>query len=284
MEYTLREKIWNGSLSVRIVLAPYELAKSGGTEELLINVSRISYFPLYMSRILDFFFCQGNDGLKINMSDWWLEFDSVPINWNWPIGLSYDILTSLDSSNMESESESKSPNPWTLVLHGNDYPVEQILTYTGESALKSFWLQQSKEACFIRDGNSKAILSLSKKDTDTLWDGVSQNNYKKFWTIMTTVLPNVEHLKSVPTRLYLPKSNDVLQKLVKVVNEQGEFQSVGSVLNQYLPELFPSKRTPLIARPVLHGILLPMSTPLAPLYSFGLYLDGFLHISIVIIT
>ena len=59
-----------------------------------------------------------------------------------------------------------------------------------------------------------------------------------------------------------------------------EPQTVGTALNGLLPELFPSKRTPVLARPVVHGVVVSMNTPLAELVQVAVYSDGFVHITL----
>lgn len=63
-----------------------------------------------------------------------------------------------------------------------------------------------------------------------------------------------------------------------------KIQTVGTALNARLPQLFPSKRTCILARPMVHGVELPLGAPLLELLRDALYPDGFLHVSIVMIS
>lgn len=60
-------------------------------------------------------------------------------------------------------------------------------------------------------------------------------------------------------------------------------QTLGTILNKHINSLFPSKRRCIIAKPVLHGIEIPLTTPILDLLDTCSYPDGFLHISIVMI-
>ncbi|KAL4998265.1 autophagy protein Apg5-domain-containing protein [Aspergillus recurvatus] len=42
---------------------------------------------------------------------------------------------------------------------------------------------------------------------------------------------------------------------------QPQTQTIGTALHSVLPNLFPSRRTPVLAKPVLHGAQVPMSAP-----------------------
>lgn len=64
----------------------------------------------------------------------------------------------------------------------------------------------------------------------------------------------------------------------------GQPQTVGTALNTILPSLFPSRRSPLLAQPVLHGAVVPLSAPVEELLKAAAYADGFLHVAIVMMN
>ena len=83
--------------------------------------------------------------------------------------------------------------------------------------------------------------------------------------------PSVSHLK-------------VVQVLVPPFQPQSRSpQTLGTALHGALPSLFPSRRAPIVARPVLHGAVLPMETMLEDLMRVAAYLDGWLHLGIEMI-
>jgi len=63
-----------------------------------------------------------------------------------------------------------------------------------------------------------------------------------------------------------------------------EPQTVGTALRTLLPELFPSQRVAVLARPVVHGVVVAMNTPLLELMREAVYPDGFLHISLAMMS
>lgn len=100
--------------------------------------------------------------------------------------------------------------------------------------------------------------------------------------------PPVRH---IPVRVYLPAStsaSDVSMGHLKVVQalvtptipNSREAQTLGMALHTLLPSLFPSRRTPIIAKPVLHGAIVPMAAVLEDLLRGCAYLDGWLHFGI----
>jgi autophagy-related protein 5 len=48
-----------------------------------------------------------------------------------------------------------------------------------------------------------------------------------------------------------------------------------------LPSLFPSRRSPLLAQAVLHGAVVPLGADVDDLVRTAAYLDGWLHVVIV---
>ena len=76
----------------------------------------------------------------------------------------------------------------------------------------------------------------------------------------------------------------MVQSLVTpVVAGTREPQSLGSALHALLPTLFESRRIPILAKPVLHGTVVPMAARVEELLRTSAYLDGWLHLGIVMI-
>ncbi|KAK2015338.1 autophagy protein [Colletotrichum eremochloae] len=63
-----------------------------------------------------------------------------------------------------------------------------------------------KEADFVRYGNAKRIMSLSKADTSALWNAVQDNDYAAFSKINALLLNAPTPLRNVPLRVYIPSS------------------------------------------------------------------------------
>ena len=56
---------------------------------------------------------------------------------------------------------------------------------------------------------------------------------------------------------------------------------MGAALHNLLPSLFPSRRTPILAKAVLHGAVIPMGASVEELMRGAAYLDGWLHIGVM---
>ena len=111
--------------------------------------------------------------------------------------------------------------------------------------------------------------------------------------------PGME-LRHIPMKIYLPTSASqtasetipedakpghfrVVQSLVPMLLPTKQPQTLGTSLNSILPTIFPSRRNPLLAQPVLHGAAVPMAARLEDLCRSAAYPDGFLHVAVVML-
>lgn len=276
----IRKQIWEGTIPIRVILARNE-TRNEECVEYLLKAHRSSYIALYLPKILQYFSRFLNDPTDSNSWNWWFEFEQVPVRWNWFVGLSFDMLTGLDPLSVDN---SVSGLPWTLVLHRKEFPVNYILRLENESTVMDYWLNQIKEACCVKDGNSRAIMNLSKPDTIALWESVLNHSFDTYWASVDKMLSGpTSGIKAIPLKVYLPGGNQVVHIVVPPSREEDETQytTLGMALSNQFPELFPSKRTCILARPVLHGVVPSLTAPLVELLQEAMFVDGFLHIGIV---
>ncbi|WQF88335.1 Putative autophagy protein Atg5, UblA [Colletotrichum destructivum] len=100
---------------------------------------------------------------------------------NLPLGLLVDLY--------------QPPLPWRLtVSDGDSWDI-------GDTFLNCV-----KEADFVRYGNAKRIMSLSKADTSALWNAVRDNDHASFAKINALLLNAPTPLRNVPLRVYIPSS------------------------------------------------------------------------------
>jgi autophagy-related protein 5 len=153
------------------------------------------------------------------------------------------------------------------------------------------FIQGVKEADYLRTGTGKTVMFLSQADSTQLWEGVKTHNFALYNPINQKLLnPQGVNLRHLPVRLYLPHAASeetepgslrVVQSLVKVEVSSRQPQTVGTALNAILPSLFPSRRSTLLAQAVLHGAVLPLGAGVEELVRASAYLDGWLHIAVV---
>lgn len=146
-------------------------------------------------------------------------------------------------------------------------------------------MNQIKESCYVQHGSAKPVMILSKQDSSDLLQSVKTHDANKFWSIMPKIQSKgTKKLKNIPIRLYIPVSDKVIDVPLEPFCPDGSQRKLGDVLHQTLPDLFPSTKNNILAKPVLHGVTVPLDAPLVELFYEGLYVDGFLHISIILIS
>ncbi|CAO2648957.1 Nn.00g099060.m01.CDS01 [Neocucurbitaria sp. VM-36] len=301
----LRQSVWNGSIPLEIRLHKGDCRTYDDSDPYLIQFPRISYLGLLIHK-LHAFFSSSLIFPDVSPSDTWLSYEGVPLKWHYPLGLLYDLYsgaepaypsdTSSPSHKSESTEEERHHLPWRLTVHFSDYPSEQLVKLDNEdNVLHDLFKNSVKEADYLRTGTGKTVMFLSKEDSTQLWDAVKQHDFTLYNPINQKLLnPQGVNLRHLPVRLYLPHAASdspkeeaspgslrVVQSLVPLNLSSRQPQTIGTALNQILPTLFPSRRSPLLAQAVLHGAVLPLSASVEELIRATAYLDGWLHIAVV---
>ncbi|KAF2725488.1 autophagy protein 5 [Polychaeton citri CBS 116435] len=308
----LQTQIWQGSLPLEIHLSSSDCRTYNGSQPYLIQYPRLSYLAFLLPRLHSYFRSELIHP-EVSHHDAWFSFENVPMKWHYPLGLLYDVFSGTDPVGSDQDGHGNTTS-WKLTVHFTDYPHEQLvqLDPDGRTMLDAF-INSVKEADFIRNGTARAVMSLSKDDSDSLWDAVKTHNMTRYTQINSKLLsPPGVTIKHVPFKIYLPTSSDpsstpatipeegtatdanapqakpghirVVQALMPLQTSSRQPQTVGTALNSILPTIFPSRRNPLLAQPVLHGTVVPMGANLAELGRAASYCDGFLHFGIVMMS
>ncbi|KAL4956413.1 autophagy protein 5 [Aspergillus filifer] len=320
---TVQKSIWEGHIPLQITLAPSESRTFDQTDPYLISYPRISYLPSLLSRLKAFFTPFLIDASASQPHEGWFSFEGVPLKWHYPVGLLYDLyagaepatkFTDIDDS--DNSTSGPGPLPWRLVVHFSDWPDDELVRLDSNGmVMNDAFINSVKEADFVRNGNAKGIMSLSKGDSAGLWRAVQDVDLPSYQRIMNILLPATPHqpLRNLPIRLFLPlppkPDSDSDSPFLKVVQSPipptiavqqqqttqsvllsgsrasisssssgPQVQTIGTALNSILPHLFPSRRTPVLAKPVLHGAQVPMGAPVEEVVRGAAYGDGWVYI------
>src|SRR2546423_4633085 len=173
--------------------------------------------------------------------------------------------------------------------------------------LHDSFINAVKEADFLRSGTAKPIMSLSADDSKALWTSVQTHDQTTYSRIQNSLLPDSGQFRNIPLRVYIPSGPNGKEASIKVLQAHlpptvavtpstptpggrigstttGQPQTLGTALHTLLPNLFPSRRTPVLARPVLHGAIVPMGSHLEELTRCAAYADGWLGVVVVMNT
>ncbi|KAK8255180.1 autophagy protein 5 [Phyllosticta capitalensis] len=213
------------------------------------------------------------------------------------------------SSPTTSNTTPSDPLPWTLTLHYTEWPASLVPMDPALKTQHDAFINAVKEADFLRNGTAKAVMSLSKDSSDALWRAVQTHDLPLYNSVHARLVapPAGAKLRHVPIKLYLPSSSSPLQDSGRLGKKPSTIQesptskkdddsalppgalrtiqapiqpnqTLGTALNAVLPSLFPSRRSPLLAQPVLHGAVVPLSAPVDELGRAASYADGFVHL------
>ncbi|KAL1989131.1 hypothetical protein VTN96DRAFT_3678 [Rasamsonia emersonii] len=338
----IQQRVWEGRLPLEIVLDPSECRTYDQCDPYLISYPRISYLPFLLPKLHAFFSsslidpdCQPHQG--------WFSFEGVPLKWHYPVGLLYDLYSGADPVSKSSggaehnpghsisiarkdggesqilpEEKEKSPLPWRLTLHFQNWPDEDLVRLDPDGmVMHDAFINSVKEADFLRNGNAKGIMSLSKEDSSGLWKAVQDHDLASYRRITNILLPPPSQpFRNVPIRFFLPLPPDAGRPSLKVVqsplpptittsssststsasssssgstdsargsHQRQQPQTIGTALHSLLPNLFPSRRIPVLAKPVLHGAVVPMTAPIEEVVRSSAYGDGWAAIVICMV-
>ena len=219
------------------------------------------------------------------MYDGYFTYDSVPLKWHLPVGLLYDIYV------LSSSPDAPPTLPFKVVLHFHNGSGVSLIS-AEPAVLHDAFINSVKEADFLRSGTAKPIMTLSAADSKALWQSVQLHDLAVYKPIYNTLLPS--SFRNIPIRIYLPSGPDGEKASIKVlqahilpmissnVGRSGTTpQTLGTALRGLIPDLFPSSRTPVLARTVLHGAFVPLTSHLEELARYAAYSDGWLGIVVM---
>ncbi|KNC95916.1 uncharacterized protein SPPG_08673 [Spizellomyces punctatus DAOM BR117] len=284
--------IWDGQLPVRISIDPTD-AKTLASGAILHShytfMHRCSYLPLVTESVREVFVKSGV-AFTGHDADIWYEYRGVPLKWHYPIGLLHDLLT--------SQYRGSSPLPWHIIIHFTNFPTDKLIRINAANIIDTphdSFMSMIKEADYIRNGSIKKLMSLSKQDQTNLWQGLSSHDYDKFWNVNARLVTNDNTIpKYIPLRVYL-LDQPVIQEPVAPVDDNLDCEyTLRDILGRMLPEIFPPsldapttegadntrKSDASEAVAILHGIVIPIETPILWLSQNCSYPDNFLHIVI----
>ncbi|RMZ78162.1 hypothetical protein DV738_g4071, partial [Chaetothyriales sp. CBS 135597] len=241
----LQQRIWNARLPLEIRISRDESRQYASTPPYLTLVPRLSYLPFLLERLHRYFSPMLiADPATISPEEGYFTFDGIPLKWHYPIGLLYDMYV-LSVQDPAGPASGIIPSP--VVLH-------------------DAFINSLKEADFVRSGTAKPIMSLPTSESKSLWTSTQANDLPAWAKVHGSLLPKPGQWRGIPLRIFLPVLLD------------GDGDGDGSALNSLFPSLFPSRRTAVLARPILHGAPVPMSANLEELARWCCYADGWVGV------
>ncbi|CAO3652331.1 unnamed protein product [Mucor hiemalis] len=205
-------------------------------------------------------------------SVWYSDSNKKPLKWHYPIGLLFDLNANADQL------------PWGITLHFKDLPSSQVLLKPTPETMQDMFMSMVKEADFLRNGSTKKVMNLSKRDQTQLWQSLAADRYDEFWAVKKQLVEySASNLRNIPLRIYLPDECPVIQELVSFYgdSEKDVSPSTREILQKMVPELFSTEEMLASISVVIHGVEIPLDTPINWAYENLSFADNFLHIAVI---
>lgn len=281
----VRELVWNGAINVQINAKESLLLNEVPYKESVANVRipRDTYLVLYLPAILN----QLRNSLKIDEdsnygNNYWFEFEGVPLFWNYPLGVLYDSMLALSPSCRAQRDTENSINIWKIELtYGRNPPMGMIPLINGIDQIKSYWMHQWKQSCYVLNGSAKQVMSLSMQDSQKFWGSILNRERKDFHDILPKILPR--RPKFVPIILHQTLPNiKRIQLSAPEYKKEGSLQTLEDIAKIQFPEFFQDNKV--LMKAVSNGIEVPLHFNVFDLYQRLMSFDGFLHVYVCLVS
>lgn len=284
--------LWQARLPICFILSDEDtsrISRSETPEPLYLMLPRHLYFPCVIDRISRYFsiYYKENSNEANHLNNLWLEYESIPLKWHYPIGLLFDLYTgSLPPTNT-------SHLPWRVNVHFSKFPEQELIRFPDKESIEAFYMNTLKEADALKH-KGDIIGGMHKRDHKQLWNSFVQDKYEAFWTINTRLMSytdNLQYFRYIPFRIYI-LDKPFLQKLVAPFDSEHEKWLTLNDLVQHA--LHHEARCEQLANEkkilnsnthdyqvIIHGVQPPLHTPLQWLSEHFSYPDNFLHICLI---
>ncbi len=165
----LREKLWAGSVPVKIDLSFNDVSAFEPPKPMYVLAGRVTYFATLLKDIKRHF--DSSAPSPCDPSEVWLEFNKVPLSWYGllmhialryiPVGVLFDILQT-----------DQRIVPWCLTLHYRGIQDEQMQRCSGFESIRFNYINSLKEAMYLRTNSSKEIMNMAKEEEAKLIDSI----------------------------------------------------------------------------------------------------------------
>jgi autophagy-related protein 5 len=290
----ITRELWQSRLPICFILSDEDISKVNRSElpePLYLMLARQSYFPCIIEKIQRYYSTYYKENLNdttnsINLANLWLEYESIPLKWHYPIGVLYDLYTS-------SLPSTSSPLPWQITVHLSKFPESEIIRFPDKESIEAHYMSTLKEADALKH-KGQIIGDMQKRDHKQLWNSLFQDKYDAFWNINNRLMSytdNLQYFRYIPFRIYI-LDKPFIQKLFSPFDSEDE---KGLTLNDLLHfalnheahcEQLANEKKILNTnihdyRVIIHGVEPPVNTPVQWLSEHFSYPDNFLHICLV---
>jgi autophagy-related protein 5 len=292
----ITRELWQSRIPICFILSDEDMSKVNRSElpePLYLMLARQSYFPCIIEKIHRYYsiYFKEKENLNettnnINLANLWLEYESSPLKWHYPIGVLYDLYTS-------SASSISSHLPWHITVHLSKFPEGEILRFPDKESIEAYYMSTLKEADALKH-KGQIIGDMQKRDHKQLWNSLLQDKYDGFWNINNRLMSytdNIQYFRYIPFRIYILDKPFIQKLFCPFDTEDNKWMTLNDLLHFALDhearcEQLANEKKILSTntedyRIIIHGIQPPLQTPIQWLSEHFSYPDNFLHICLV---
>ena len=264
-----QETVWDTKIPIKIEVSTRDLVSSNIPLTLYYSIPRMAYLTSLFGDIIKNF----ENYITANLEDIWLEYNNIPLKWQYPLGIIVDSL----GINIEN-------GPVPIIVHVRQIPDDKVLKYTSLDSLRYYYINSLKEANIIKFPKENKIMNLNPQDTGKLKDIVYSNDpkmIKDFRQIMNVINDNgFVPFAKYPVKLVFSQTDIVLTKPIEISQNAFSTFTMGDYLKKVLGnDNYEDLKK--LCNIIIHGIEIEENMNFIFYYSNFLYMDNFLYISFV---
>ena len=236
-EEASRLECWRGALPAVFTLAADELCGIRAPRPFYKCLPRQSLLPFVCESVREHFAPYGPP----MGGQMWFESNGVPLRWQLPIGVLFDLLVGTDSRSAAITL------PWQITIHFTSFPSGTLLQATLKEA-ESVLLNALKESCYLRCGSAEPAMSLSPTQQQTLARSLASSDdasysdaYRPVAEAITAAIGarlNAQPVRAVPIRV-LTSAISWRQQPFTPLRDDGSPTTLHDALTSLLPQHFP---------------------------------------------
>eukprot|EP00013_Stygamoeba_regulata_P021314 CAMPEP_0177661708 /NCGR_PEP_ID=MMETSP0447-20121125/18853_1 /TAXON_ID=0 /ORGANISM="Stygamoeba regulata, Strain BSH-02190019" /LENGTH=363 /DNA_ID=CAMNT_0019167129 /DNA_START=31 /DNA_END=1122 /DNA_ORIENTATION=+ len=303
LDTQISRQVWEGALPLVFRLRRAEVCALQSPHAVYVMASRGTYLPLLMAEFRQHFAQAVSP--ENRDQEMWVEAEGVPLRWHLPLGVLYDQLcggtspigsatvsasTSAASSGSTDTMASSSLDippagatllsghlPWELTVRFAGFPSSRILHCPSLRTVEQHFMNVLKQANYIKFGNGSGVNSLTSSQQIQLWQAVSKGDFDSYLEVNDRLWPS--QVKHLPIRVLRRNSLPTVQLPFEPYRVDGQENTVAGALHLVDSALFPDPCACGSDWNVLvHGIAIPLETPLLWLCRNLSYPDNFVYI------
>lgn len=275
---TIISKIWSSQICCKI---SYTSKSTKIPHFYYILIHRNSYIYTIIPQVLEYFQISHSKLARA----WFEDIMNQPIDWSLPLGVLYDLNLHqhmMGCFELILNIDAKQPPPLIGVY------LQQIKQMNGTIDIthfyEKFWRNLVKESCYILNGSSNIIMSMSMENSHSFWDAVITHQGLVFEKFVKKIVPAKEKMKNLPVKLYIVQNNIILKiiqsNIHDLINDVPVYEiKIGQLVDEVI-EKDDDKTVNLYSQ----GIEISQDAPIDEIYSIMKYFDTFLHIVIRVCT